>query len=226
MDLLGVGRPPSPWIEKKLLDIATLSRLEALVWTFPNRIPRRRTRRSDMAHVLWTMDADAWAVCGILTLPHLLYAWLWMRPQDLRNIAERPVATFANLAYALKGVQFATVVYWWMQTHQGVFEWKDTNVVQVLLAAALLASGQALNVGIYRAIGKPGVYYGCRLGETVPWHDGFPFNVVRHPQYVGAVLTVWGMVSLVFRVLHPGLLGVATFWTGLYTVTALIEDYM
>lgn len=182
--------------------------------------------RSHMAHVLWNMDADAWAVCGILSLPHLLYVWLWTRPQDLRNVAERPVATFANLAYALKGVQFATVIYWWMQTQGNVFEWKDTNLLQVVLAAALLAIGQALNVGIYRAIGKPGVYYGCRLGESVPWHDGFPFNVVRHPQYVGAVLTVWGMVSLVFRTTHPGLLGVATFWTTLYTITALIEDYL
>jgi protein-S-isoprenylcysteine O-methyltransferase Ste14 len=41
------------------------------------------------------------------------------------------------------------------------------------------------------AIGKVGVYYGTRLGATVPWVEGFPFNVVRHPQYVGAVLSLW-----------------------------------
>ena len=56
---------------------------------------------------------------------------------------------------------------------------------------------QALNVGIYRAIGNPGVYYGFKLGHHVPWHTGFPFNVVSHPQYVGSALTVWGAVILV-----------------------------
>ena len=56
---------------------------------------------------------------------------------------------------------------------------------------------QALNIGIYRAIGHEGVYYGFKLGHTIPWHDGFPFNLVPHPQYVGSVLTVWGVVALV-----------------------------
>ena len=56
---------------------------------------------------------------------------------------------------------------------------------------------QALNIGIYRAIGNPGVYYGFKLGHNIPWHTGFPFNVVSHPQYVGSALTVWGAVALV-----------------------------
>ena len=56
---------------------------------------------------------------------------------------------------------------------------------------------QALNVGIYRAIGNSGVYYGFKLGHHVPWHTGFPFNVVSHPQYVGSALTVWGAIALV-----------------------------
>ena len=43
---------------------------------------------------------------------------------------------------------------------------------------------QALNVGIYKAIGHAGVYYGFKLGHHVPWHTGFPFNVVAHPQCV------------------------------------------
>ena len=50
------------------------------------------------------------------------------------------------------------------------------------LALVLLAAGQALNVGIFRAIGHAGVYYGFKLGHTIPWVSGFPFNVVSHPQ--------------------------------------------
>ena len=66
-----------------------------------------------------------------------------------------------------------------------------------LLPSADDMHAQALNVGIYRAIGNPGVYYGFKLGHHVPWHTGFPFNVVSHPQYVGSVLSVWGFIALV-----------------------------
>lgn len=182
--------------------------------------------RETMSHVLWEMDANAWSLCAILSLPHVMYAWLWTRPQDLRTIAERPVQLFAQIAYSLKIVQFASAAYWWIQTQDEAFCWKETSAIQALSFALLAAAGQALNVGIYRAIGKEGVYYGCRLGAHVPWHDGFPFNVVRHPQYVGAVFSIWAVVSLVFRTTHVGLLGVATFWTCLYAFTALVEDYL
>ena len=48
---------------------------------------------------------------------------------------------------------------------------------------ALIIAGQSLNVAIYRAIGNDGVYYGFKLGRTVPWCSGFPFNFgLRHPQ--------------------------------------------
>ncbi len=62
---------------------------------------------------------------------------------------------------------------------------------------------QWLNVGIFKAIGHAGVYYGFKLGHTVPWVSGFPFNVVSHPQYVGSVATVLGGAALV----SPKLLG-------------------
>lgn len=49
-----------------------------------------------------------------------------------------------------------------------------------------------------------GVYYGFKLGHTIPWVDGFPFNVVSHPQYVGSVATVVGMAALVSAVRGRG----------------------
>ena len=56
---------------------------------------------------------------------------------------------------------------------------------------------QWLNVGIFQAIGHPGVYYGFKLGHTIPWASGFPFNVVSHPQYVGSVASILGAAVLV-----------------------------
>jgi hypothetical protein len=54
-------------------------------------------------------------------------------------------------------------------------------------------------VGIFQAIGHAGVYYGFKLGHSIPWATGFPFNVVSHPQYVGSVATVLGAAVLVSR---------------------------
>ena len=64
---------------------------------------------------------------------------------------------------------------------------------------------QWLNVGIFQAIGHAGVYYGFKLGHTIPWVDGFPFNLgVPHPQYVGSVATVVGMAALVSKAAAGG----------------------
>ena len=94
------------------------------------------------------------------------------------------------------------------------------------LAAALAACGQALNVAIYAAIGKDGVYYGFKLGRPVPWCDGFPFNLgFRHPQYVGGLLTQLGLLALASdeRSLHAGLAPLAAWWVLLYVATSVQE---
>jgi hypothetical protein len=36
------------------------------------------------------------------------------------------------------------------------------------------------------------------LGHYIPWCTGFPFTVCAHPQYVGTVMSIWG-VFLLFR---------------------------
>lgn len=69
-----------------------------------------------------------------------------------------------------------------------------------------------------------GVYYGFKLGHEVPWVEGFPFNVVSHPQYVGAVLSVWGVVLAVWQQRPEGTLAVAVYWTLLYVATAIQES--
>ena len=44
----------------------------------------------------------------------------------------------------------------------------------------------------FRRLGKIGVFYGNRLGYHVPWCRNFPFSLMPHPQYVGAILSIWG----------------------------------
>ena len=81
-----------------------------------------------------------------------------------------------------------------------------------------------LNLSIFRAIGQAGVYYGFKLGHTVPWVHGFPFNVVSHPQYVGSVLTVWALAVLLWAQAPAGLGLLTAYWTLLYVVTGLQES--
>ena len=93
---------------------------------------------------------------------------------------------------------------------------------QGLVGANLIALGQTLNLGIYRAIGKVGVYYGYKFGIHVPWCTGFPFNVLSaHPQYLGSAMTAYGAVLLTATDAH-----VLNGWGGLAHVQALAYAYM
>lgn len=102
---------------------------------------------------------------------------------------------------------------------------QSLHPVQVVVGLGLILFGQVLNAGIFKAIGHVGVYYGFKLGHVVPWVDGFPFNVVRHPQYVGSVATVWGAAVLVSGVLPLADVGLLVFyWTLLYVFTGIMES--
>lgn len=96
--------------------------------------------------------------------------------------------------------------------------------LQWILFIALAAGGQSLNAGIFKAIGHAGVYYGFKLGHTIPWVDGFPFNVVSHPQYVGSVMTVWSVAALLWTQAPSGFGLLAAYWTGLYVITGFMES--
>ncbi len=79
-----------------------------------------------------------------------------------------------------------------------------------------------------QAIGKVGIYYGFKLGHSVPWFTGFPFSVVPHPQYVGSVLSVWGVWLMMGTPAHwaAGMFWIGLVWSLCYFVSGLIEQYM
>ena len=95
------------------------------------------------------------------------------------------------------------------------------------LCAASVAAGQTLNFAMYATIGNAGVYYGFKLGRPVPWATAFPFNVgLRHPQYVGVVLTILGLATtqLSHATAAAGLPQVAAAWAAMYVVMAAMEE--
>jgi protein-S-isoprenylcysteine O-methyltransferase Ste14 len=102
---------------------------------------------------------------------------------------------------------------------------QSLHPLQILLGVGLIAFGQILNVGIFKAIGHAGVYYGFKLGHTIPWVDGFPFNVVQHPQYVGSVATVWGAALLLWSFVPVAdMILLVFYWTALYVLTGIMES--
>ncbi|KAG8465894.1 hypothetical protein KFE25_005464 [Diacronema lutheri] len=83
----------------------------------------------------------------------------------------------------------------------------DASIARLAVGLALVAFGQLLNVSIYWAIGSVGVHYGHQLGHDVPWCTGWPFTWLSNPQYIGVVLTFWG----IYLALAPAWTDVAWF---------------
>ncbi|KAI3433647.1 hypothetical protein D9Q98_003456 [Chlorella vulgaris] len=164
-------------------------------------------------------------VCVGLALPHFLYAAIWFFPQLWMAVfKKRSVEAFETLAWALKGVQFLSVAYWWLLRKPDGVDLAAIPLTAWAAGVPLFAFGQWLNVSIFKAIGHAGVYYGFKLGHTIPWYSGFPFNFVSHPQYVGSVLSVVGAAVLVWGQAPEGLGLLVTYWTLLYAATAFQED--
>lgn len=108
------------------------------------------------------------------------------------------------------------------------FSWGAVTRFQWLCLLNGMVIGQGLNIAIYRAIGKAGVYYGYRLGVKVPWVTGFPFSVFPHPQYFGVCCCVLGVNAFCATPLH-----VSAGWFNLtflqviyYIYMGLVEDYL
>ncbi|KAK9824170.1 hypothetical protein WJX72_008252 [[Myrmecia] bisecta] len=175
-----------------------------------------------------------WLVILAISLPHILYAFIWFFPKKWKGLFRRePVLAFNLLAWLLKVVQFSAVVWWYVKNAE-VFSNGKVVIIDPwriphwswFAFGVLVAAGQALNLGIFHAIGSVGVYYGTKLGHKVPWHKGFPFNIVWHPQYVGSVLTIWGLTLLVWEQAPKGTAVISAYWTAMYVVTALQEQFL
>mmetsp|Transcript_20579 Transcript_20579/g.69993 ORF Transcript_20579/g.69993 Transcript_20579/m.69993 type:complete len:178 (-) Transcript_20579:37-570(-) len=177
------------------------------------------------------MEVTLLHVCLALASTHVMYAFIWLRPASYIRLTSgvcKPVDFFMRSVFVLKFVQSTAVLGWYSGWDAGVLAEAAAarEPWQLAAFAAGTAFGQVLNYSIYHAIGKEGVFYGCKLGYRVPWCTGFPFNVFRHPQYVGWVAQVWAIVALLYDASHTVMVPIGLFWTGCYVVTGIIEDYL
>jgi len=157
------------------------------------------------------MTGDVAVLIGaalLLSLERLTYAWAWRRPGRFSALAARlpdtpfgsPVELLHAIFWAFKGLQLAVFVgwcEWWGGGHALVdLLAHPLHSPARVLGVVLVALGQLLNASVFLRLGKTGVFYGARFGRAVPWCRDFPFSLLRHPQYVGAVMSIWGFFML------------------------------
>jgi phosphatidyl-N-methylethanolamine N-methyltransferase len=138
-----------------------------------------------------------WMSAVVLSLERLAYAAIWRRPAGFRCLCAiwlpqtPPVDVLARLFVLFKILQCLVFVGWWMAHGDGL-RLATSEPGRLILGGLMVIAGQILNLGVFVRLGRVGVFYGSRLGETVPWRAGFPFSWFRHPQYVGTVVSIWG----------------------------------
>lgn len=137
------------------------------------------------------------AALPLLAIERVSYAVIWRWPEHFRMLCQRlgrpdPVPVVRGLFLAFKVLQF-TIFGLWITAHGGVGR---PALVPVLAGSVALAAGQWLNLAVFARLGTVGVFYGTRFGHAVQWCTGFPFSLLSHPQYVGTVLSIWGLFLL------------------------------
>lgn len=135
----------------------------------------------------------------LLSLEKMCYMFVFNHPQCFKrfsegfiNQPEPPVKLLGYFLSAFKIIQLGVFVYWWHIT-SGLNIFQNTsNMPVMIIGLILIVSGQALNFSVFHKIGNTGVLYGKQFGYPVPWVTSFPYSVLKHPQYVGTLISIWG----------------------------------
>jgi methylene-fatty-acyl-phospholipid synthase len=143
-------------------------------------------------------------VCVLLSVERITYVLIYRKPNTFRSWSTvpalaacgGPLELLVHLFVGFKIVQIGAFLTWHLVLGDGTL-WPHSSDPRITATGALLiCAGQALNLCVFRRLGKTGVFYGNRLGYAVSWCRRFPFTVFEHPQYVGAVIAIWGVFVL------------------------------
>lgn len=140
------------------------------------------------------------AATVLLSLERICYLWIWQRPAAFRYWCARPtwawigepVDVLCVFFCAFKILQVLVFLSWCLIHGNGSILPVPGNPVYLAFGSALIIGGQILNVAVFYRLGKVGVFYGNKLGHRVAWSRKFPFSCLAHPQYFGALLSIWG----------------------------------
>jgi phosphatidyl-N-methylethanolamine N-methyltransferase len=168
---------------------------------------------------------------ALLSIERLCYIWAWRDPDSFRRFCEQPglsalgspVAVLQILFYCFKGIQLGVFFGWCLYYGRGCLAPLQGNVLSFTVGALLIGTGQFLNVSVFHRLGEAGVFYGNRFGYEIPWSSEFPFSVLKHPQYVGTLMSIWGFF-LVMRFPHADWAALPSLETAYYILGAYFEQ--
>ena len=143
---------------------------------------------------------DLLAIALVLGLERICYVWIWRHADTFQRLCARPglaifgqpVDILQKLFYGFKAVQLTVFLWWCMVYGQVSPPMVSSRALALGGGTALIVAGQVLNFMVFYRLGKIGVFYGNKFGHTLPRCSRFPFSLLRHPQYVGAVSSIWG----------------------------------
>jgi methylene-fatty-acyl-phospholipid synthase len=164
----------------------------------------------------------------LLGVERACYVWIARVPRSFRRWCARPpvarlgepVAVVRGLFIGFKVLQATVFVGWCLVLGAG---WPAPwDGVALSLGSLLMLVGQILSVLVFYRLGRVGIFFGDRLGYEVDWCRAFPFSVLSHPQYVGAVMTIWGFF-LITRFPHDDWILLPVLETIYYVAGACLE---
>jgi phosphatidyl-N-methylethanolamine N-methyltransferase len=135
---------------------------------------------------------------ALLSLERICYIWVWRFPDSfgrlcrgpLEGVLGAPVDALRWFFCGFKLIQLLVFAGWCYVYGDGSL-WLAGGTLAVTSAGLLLiATGQMLNIGVFCRLGNNGVFYGNQFGFELPWQSAFPFSLLAHPPYVGAVLSI------------------------------------
>jgi methylene-fatty-acyl-phospholipid synthase len=177
--------------------------------------------------LLWTL-----LICAaLLSIERLSYYWIWHNPEAFQSLCDRPaIAVFGEpidilqkLFYIFKAIQLSVFVGWCVVFADGTLPLPSGGLLSTTAGGILMMIGQTLNLSVFYRLGKPGVFYGNKLGYEIPWCYGFPFTVCRHPQYLGTLISIWGFF-LVMRFPNSDWIMLPAIQTVYYALGAYFES--
>jgi len=102
-----------------------------------------------------------------------LYTFVWVAPKLYTKMVSmigtgpmfEPIEFLFQGFVLCKGLQAGAFIQLYLRCGvPPIWETSDFSIWQMTTGISMMAVGQILNMWIYAAIGKKGVYYGCRLG--------------------------------------------------------------
>jgi hypothetical protein len=171
------------------------------------------------------------AAAVLLSLERICYLWIWRAPAPFKSWCARaklawigePVDVLRFLFAGFKILQCSVFLAWCFIHGNGSLWPLAGSPLSLASGAALIVAGQILNASVFHRLGKVGVFYGNKLGYRVPWCREFPFSCLKHPQYVGALLSIWGFF-LLMRFPHYDWYMLPALETAYYALGAHLES--